>query len=147
ALSGSAVALAIGLATAIWAGLGITLAGQRAMDEVWSIPLRRRRNFVTSRLRGLLVLVVVGTLSVAVTTAAGLLAGGHGHRRALRAVGLALSTGLDILLFWAVFRLLTPAAVPTRLLVPGIIAAGIVWVLLQALGGIYVDRVVRRANA
>jgi YihY family inner membrane protein len=147
ALGGSAVALVVGLVAAIWAGLGIALAGQRAMDEVWDVPLRRRRDFLTSRLRGLLVLAVLGSLNVAVTTAVGLLAGGHGHGLGLRIGGIALSVALDVLLFWAVFRLLTPNAVPTRLLVPGIVLAGLAWAVLQVLGGIYVDRVVRHTHA
>ena len=147
ALGGSTAALAIGLVAAIWAGLGIALAGQRAMDDVWDVPRRRRRDFLMARLRGLLVLAVLGSLNVAITTAVGLLAGGHSQGLGLRIGGIALSVALDVLLFWVVFRLLTPAAVPTRLLVPGIVLAGLAWALLQALGGIYVDRVVRRANA
>jgi membrane protein len=147
ALGGSTVALVIGLVAAIWAGLGIALAGQRSMDEVWSVPLRLRRGFLDSRLRGLLVLAVLGSLNVAITTAVGLLAGGHGHGLGLRIGGIALSAALDVLLLWAVFRLLTPTAVPTRLLVPGIVIAGLAWAMLQVLGGIYVDRVVRHAHA
>lgn len=145
ALGGSAVALAVGLAGAIWAGLGIAVAGQRAMDQVWDVPHRLRRNFLTVRLRGLLILVVLGLLNVAVTTAVGLLAGGLGGA-AFRVAGFAASALLDVLLFWAVFRLFTSEAVPTRQLWLGIVLAALGWALLQALGGIYVDRVVRRAN-
>lgn len=147
ALKGSTTALAIGLAAAIWAGLGITLAGQRAMDEVWGVPMRRRRNFLTSRLRGLLVLLVLGTLNVASTAAVGLIVGGLSGSSAVRVAGFALSVLLDVLLFWAVFRLLTAAEIPTRQLVLGIVIAAVGWAALQTLGGIYVNHVVRRANA
>jgi membrane protein len=145
ALGGSAVALAIGLAGAIWAGLGIALAGQRAMDQVWDVPHRLRRNFLTARLRGLLILVVLGLLNVAVTTVVGLLAGGLGGT-ALKAAGFPASVLLDVVLFWAVFRLFTSAAVPTRQLWPGIALAAVGWAVLQALAGIYVDRVVAPRN-
>lgn len=145
ALGGSAVALAIGLAGAIWAGLGITLAGQRAMDRVWDVPHRLRRNFFTARLRGLLALLVLGLLNVAVTTAVGLLAGGRGGT-ALKAAGFPVSVLLDIVLFWAVFRLFTAGAVPTRQLWPGILLAAVGWAVLQATAGIYVDRVVAPRN-
>jgi membrane protein len=145
ALGGSTVALAIGLAGAIWAGLGITLAGQRAMDQVWDIPHRMRRNFLTARLRGLLILLVLGLLNVAVTTAVGLLVGGLGGTT-LRVAGFAASALLDVALFWAVFRLFTSDAVPTRQLWLGIVLAAVGWAVLQTVGGIYVDRVVRRAN-
>jgi membrane protein len=145
ALGGSAVALVVGLVGALWAGLGITVVGQRAMDQVWDVPHRLRRNFLTARVRGLLILVVLGLLNVAVTTAVGLLAGGIGGT-ALKVAGFAASALLDVALFWAVFRLFTTDEVPTRQLWPGIVAAAFGWAVLQALGGIYVDHVVRRAN-
>ncbi len=145
ALGGSTVALVIGLAAAIWAGLGITLAGQRAMDQVWDIPHRMRRNFLTARLRGLLILLVLGLLNVAVTTAVGLLVGGLGGT-ALKVAGFAASAVLDVVLFWAVFRIYTSSTVPTRQLWLGIVLAAVGWAVLQAIAGIYVDRVVRRAN-
>jgi membrane protein len=146
ALQGSATALAIGLLAAVWAGLGVALAGQNAMDTVWGIPFRRRANFLVRRLRGLLVLVVLGALNIAVTTAVGLLASGQGGA-AVRVAGFAASLLLDGLLFWAVFGLLTAREIPTRLLTGGIVIAALGWALLQAVGGIYVDRVVRHANA
>ncbi|HYV15988.1 MAG TPA: YhjD/YihY/BrkB family envelope integrity protein [Conexibacter sp.] len=147
ALSGSTVALVIGLAAALWAGLGVTLAGQRAMDEVWGVPHRRRRNFLTSRLRGLLVLGVLGLLNVAISSGVGLIVSGLGPSSAVRVAGFAVSLVLDVLLFWAVFRLLTADEIPTRQLVMGIVIAALGWAGLQTLGGIYVNHVVRRADA
>jgi membrane protein len=146
ALGGSTVALVLGLVAAIWAGLGITLAGQRAMDTVWDVPHRLRRNFLTARVRGLLILLVLGLLNVAVTTGVGLLIGGLAGFK-LTVAGFAATALLDVLLFWAVFRLFTSVEVPTRQLWLGIAIAAIGWALLQTVGGIYVDRVVRRANA
>ncbi|HEX7291377.1 MAG TPA: YihY/virulence factor BrkB family protein [Conexibacter sp.] len=147
ALGGSAVALAIGLAGAVWAGLGITLAGQRAMDRVWDIPHRLRRNFLTARLRGLLILLVLGLLNIAISAAIGTLAsGGLLSGIELKVAAFAVSALLDVALFWAVFRLFTSDTVPTRQLWLGIVLAAVGWAALQALGGLYVDRVVSRAN-
>ncbi|HMJ01602.1 MAG TPA: YihY/virulence factor BrkB family protein, partial [Conexibacter sp.] len=146
ALGGSTVAFVLGLVAAIWAGLGITVAGQRAMDQVWDVPHRLRRNFLTARVRGLLILLVLGLLNVVVTTGVGLLVGGLGGVT-LTAAGFAASAVLDVLLFWAVFRLFTSADVPTRELWLGIVIAAVGWAVLQTVGGLYVDRVVRRANA
>jgi membrane protein len=149
ALGGSAVALAIGLAGAIWAGLGITLAGQRAMDQVWDVPHRMRRNFLTARLRGLLILfallLMLGLLNAAATTGVGLLVGGLGGT-ALQIGGFAASPLLNVVLFWAVFRLFTSNAVPTRQLWLGIVIAALGWTVLQAIAGLYIDRVVQRAD-
>lgn len=146
ALGGSTVALVIGLVAAVWAGLGITLAGQRAMDQVWDIPHRLRRNFLTARLRGLLILLVLGLLNVAVTTGVGLLLGGLGIGATFTVAGFVTSAVLDVALFWAVFRFYTHASVPTRQLWLGIVLAAIGWAVLQTVGTIYVRRVVSRAN-
>lgn len=59
-LDGSGVALAIGLAGLLWAGLAAITATENAMNEVWDVRLRDRPGFVTSKLRGLLMLVVLG---------------------------------------------------------------------------------------
>jgi len=146
ALSGDTAALAIGLAGALWAGLGVTLAAQRAMNEVWDVPHRKRRNFLTARLHGLLVLAVLGALNIGISVLVALLVGGLGGL-GIGVSGLALTLVLDVALFWATFRLLTVEEVPTRALWPGIVIAAVGWGLLQTLGGIYVDRVVSRASA
>lgn len=145
ALHGSAVALVVGLVAAIWAGLGVTLAGQRAMDQVWNVPHRLRRDFFASRGRGLVILVVLGLANVAVTTAVGLILAGLGGT-AVTFGGFAASALLNVALFWAAFRLFTTDEIPTRLLWPGIVIAAVGWTALQAVGGIYVDHVVRRAH-
>ncbi len=146
ALGGSTVALVIGLAAAIWSGLGITLAGQRAMDQVWDVPHRLRRNFLTARLRGLLILLVLGLANVAISGAVGTLAGGGLGGTELKIAGFVVSGLLNVGLFWAVFRLFTSDAVPTRQLWLGIVVAGVGWTALQALGGVYTARIVHRAN-
>ena len=64
-LSGKATALVLGLITALWAGLGVTMAAQRAFDRVWAVPFKDRPNFVHSRLRGLLLLICLGIMFVA----------------------------------------------------------------------------------
>jgi YihY family inner membrane protein len=146
ALRGDGLVLVLGLLGALWAGLGVTLAGQRAMNEVWDVPHRERRNFLTARVRGLLVLVVLGAMNIAISVLVALLVGGLGGL-GVGVSGFGLTMLLDILLFWATFRLLTSDAVPTRSLWVGILISAVGWAALQTLGGIYVDRVVSRASA
>jgi YihY family inner membrane protein len=146
ALGGSTVALVLGLVAAIWSGLGIALAGQRAMDQVWDIPHRLRRNFLTARLRGLLILLVLGLTTVAISAAVGTLAGGGLGGTELKVAGFVVSGLLNVGLFWAVFRLFTSETVPTRQLWLGIVLAAVGWTVLQVLGGVYVARIVHRAN-
>src|SRR5437867_8918788 len=47
-LNGSATALALGIALALWAGLGVLRVMQTAMNTVWNVPYRRRPNFFVS---------------------------------------------------------------------------------------------------
>lgn len=146
ALRGDTAALVIGVVGALWAGLGVTIAAQRAMDEVWDVPHRQRRNFFTARGRGLLVLLALGALNISITVAVGLIVGGLGSF-GVRASGLGLTLVLDVFLFWVTFRLLTAPGIPTRDLWLGILLAALGWAALQTVGTIYVDRVVSRAGA
>src|SRR6185503_1108538 len=51
-LTGSTPALVIGVAGALWAGLGVMLAISRAFQAVWDVPRMDQRGFVGLRLRG-----------------------------------------------------------------------------------------------
>ena len=53
---------------------------------------------------------------------------------------------LNLVLFFATFRMLTDNSVPTRQLWPGIITAAILWEILQAVGGVYIGHVVKNAS-
>ena len=70
-LTGSSVALAVGIAGALWAGLGVTLALGRAFDAISDVPRLQQRNGLRARARGLLMLVVLGAVLVAVVRARG----------------------------------------------------------------------------
>jgi hypothetical protein len=41
-LHGSTLALVLGLAAALWAGMGVFLASQNAMNHLWGVPFKRR---------------------------------------------------------------------------------------------------------
>src|SRR3954454_16850721 len=56
-LTGSAVALAVGVAGALWAGLGVTLALSRAFAEIWDVPRLEQRGGLKARGRGLIMLM------------------------------------------------------------------------------------------
>jgi membrane protein len=52
----------------------------------------------------------------------------------------------NLVLFFAVFRLLTADEIPTRDLMAGVIVAAVLWQILQHVGGFYVEHVVRHAK-
>jgi YihY family inner membrane protein len=145
-IHGHGAALAVGIALSLWAGLGITQAAQNAFNNVWAVPLKDRPDYLRARLRGLLVVVVLGFLFLVSSVASGLVAGGLGGVP-LKVAGFALSLAINFVLFAAAFRLLTVASIPTRSLWIGAVVGGVLWELLQALGGAYVGHVVAKSSS
>jgi len=140
-LTGSAVALAVGVAGALWTGLGVTLAIGDALDRIWAVPRTNRAGFLSSRLRGLAVLASIGTVNVVATAAVGLVAAGGVGTAVTKVLSLLGSATVDLVLFAASFRLLTTAHLTTRQVLPGALLATGCWLGLQALGGVYVTQV------
>jgi membrane protein len=139
-LTGSGVALAIGLVGALWTGLGVTLAFGNALDRVWAVPHPQRAGYLNSRLRGLLVLASVGTVNVLATVAVGLVTAGGAGTAVTTVLGLVGSAAVDLVLFAASFRVLTAAEVTFRQVLPGALLATGCWLALQALGGVYITQ-------
>jgi membrane protein len=146
-LTGSGVALAIGLAGALWAGLGVAVALGRAFSEIWDVPRMEQPSGLKARARGLLALVVFGGTLVAATIAAGAATGGGIDAAAQRALAIAGSLAVNTIVFLTVFALLTPERPGVRALLPGVALAAAGLLLLQSLGGWYVDRTVTEADA
>ena len=146
-LTGSGVALALGLAGALWAGLGVTVALDRAFAEIWDVPRMDQPSGLKARGRGLLALIVLGVTLIAATVFAGAAAGGGIDATAQRVLAIAVSLAANTIVFLALFALLTPERPALRALLPGagLAAAGLL--LLQSLGGWYVDRTITGADA
>jgi membrane protein len=145
-LTGSGVGLAIGLVGAILSGLGVTLAAQMAFQRINGVPHRKRPDFLFSRLRGLGLLAVLGTLQLLSTVASGLVTGGVGGPL-LVVAGVAVSLATNMVLFTAAFRLLTDGGIENHQLWPGIVTATVLWTAVQAVGGAYIGHVVKGAGA
>lgn len=144
-LKGSGTSLAIGLVGSLFAGLGITGATQNAFNQVWYVAHRDRPNFLSARLRGLGLLIVLGILAIASTVAAGFVtSASHGALAILG--GVLVAFAVNLILFFTAFRFLTAAEVNTRELLPGVLVAAVFWQILQHVGGYYVDHVVRHAK-
>ena len=69
-LRGSIAALAVGIGVALWAGTGVALALENALDHIWGIPIRRRINPLFARLRALLWIAVLGGITLVGTVLA-----------------------------------------------------------------------------
>lgn len=144
-LKGSGLALAIGIIGSLLAGLGITGATQSAFNQVWYIPHKRRPNFLTWRLRGLGLLTVLGLLSILSTVVTGFASSQSSGVLGVIA-GVLVALIFNLLLFFAAFRLLTSDEIGTADLITGVIVAAVLWQVLQYVGGIYVEHVIRHAK-
>lgn len=145
-LHGNALALGLGLAAALWAGMGVFLASQNAMNHLWGVPFKRRPDPLRARGRALVLLLLLGGGALATTVLAAFATVGTRFGLTWKIGSLALSTALNIGLFWIGFRVLTAREVSWRQLRGGAIAAGILYELLQTLGGYYVGHTLKHAS-
>jgi membrane protein len=145
-LTGSALGLAVGLAGALWAGLGVTLALGRAFQELWDVPRLDQRGPIRSRAYGVAVLVVLGAVLVGSTLLTGLSIGGGIGPAAERVGALLLALVVNAAAFLAVFGLLTQRPFRIRELLPGVALAAVGSLILQSIGGWYFDRTVTGAG-
>jgi membrane protein len=144
ALHGHVVSLVVGVLGSLWGGLGITQATQNAFARVWAVPMKERPSFIQSRLRGVALLTLLGSLFIVSTLASGLVTGGLGGPGA-KVAGIAISLVLNVALFFAAFRLLTPTIGTSRLWA-GVFVAAVLWEILQAIGGYYIGHVLKHAH-
>ena len=145
-LHGSVLALALGLAAALWAGMGIFLAAQDAMNHLWAVPFKRRPDAIRARGRALVLLLLLGAGALATTIIGGLATVGTHFGLFWKISSAALSASLNIGLFWVAFRVLTVRDVTWRQLRGGAIGAGLAYALLQTLGGYYVGHTLKHAT-
>ena len=143
-LSGSVTAVIIGGVGAVVSGVAVTVAAQDAFNKVYAVPKRVRPNPVKARLRGLVLLVVLGTLQLLAAGVTAVVSSLGGVGANVLGVGVALL--VNLVLFSAIFRLLTDRSVPTAHLRPGILTAAVLWTVVLRVGGAYTEHVVQDAG-
>jgi membrane protein len=147
-LGGGPVGLAVGIAGCLYGGLGVAQAFQYATNTVWGVPRNTRPNPFKARGRSLVLLAIAG-LAVLGTTVLSIVGGGGAG--ALGAAGkllaLAASVAVNIAVSIFTFRFAPARRLSVRDVVPGAIAAALIWQLLQSFGVIYVRHVVEHASA
>jgi membrane protein len=145
-ITGSVLALVIGVLTSLYAGLGVTSAAQQALDRVWAVPFKDRASFLTSRLRGLGLLGFLGTLFIVSTVASGAVSAGFGGAGA-KIAGYVISLVVNFGLFFAAYRLMTDSNIPSVDLRKGSALAAVLWTILQSVGGYYIKHIEGGRNA
>jgi YihY family inner membrane protein len=129
----SIIGLIVGLVLLIWGASGLAQAGLFTMEQVWNVPGPARPGYVQRLGRaGLFLCLLCG--GVIVTTGLASLStylhNGLAFKIPLEIMTVAFNAGM----YLGAFRVLTPKGVPTRSLLPGAIAGGICWTVLQVLG-------------
>lgn len=146
-LSGGTIAVVVGIAGAVYGGLGVGQAVQNAMDTVWAVPRNNRRDPIRSRLRSLLLLVVLGTAAFAATALSAV-------GRATESLGwfgkagvIVGAVAINAVICLIAFRVTTARHLTYRQVLPGALTAAVIWQLLQSFGAGYVSHVTRNASA
>jgi uncharacterized BrkB/YihY/UPF0761 family membrane protein len=145
-LKGHALGLVVGVVLLLWSSLGVTGAINNALDHVWGIPKKERANYFKKKLRGLVLIIVLGSLFVIASGVSGVVSGGLGGP-ALKVFGIIVSILVNIGLFLAAFKFLSSDPPGWRELLPGTITAAILWEVLQVLGGVYIDHIKNSSSA
>jgi len=146
-LSGGTVAVVVGIVGALYGGLGVGQAVQNAMDSVWAVPRHQRPDPVRSRMRSLLLLLVLGSAAI---TATALSAVGQATRGlgVFGKIGVVLAAvAINALICLVAFRVTTARGLTYRQVLPGALAAAFIWQILQWFGAGYVGHTVKSASA
>jgi membrane protein len=145
-LRGSGTGLAIGILVALYGGLGVAVAVQNAFNQLWGVPVNRRPDPFTARLRSLLLLLLLGIgvlLITGLSTLATVLAD---LGPVLRIVAVVVSVIGNGALFVVAFRAFTARPISVREAVPGAVLAAVAWQALQSIGALYVNYTLRGSS-
>ena len=145
ALGGSWVTIAIGVAAAVWAGLGAANALQTALDEVWDTPMFERPNGAVQRARSMVFLIVLA-VGLTASTLASNATSFVGSNVLTVVLGWLVTFAVNVLILLATFWLLISGRNAWRELLPGTLLAAAGLVLLQSLGRWVVRRYIAGAS-
>jgi uncharacterized BrkB/YihY/UPF0761 family membrane protein len=145
-LEGNGFALVVGLLGLLYGSLGVTQVAQRAMADVWNVPNVVRPGFFPRLARSLGFLLVL-VLGVSLTAGASALTTGSGNPLALRTAAALLGAVVNIAIYSAAFRVLTPRQIDGTDLWPGAVVGGIAYTILLTAGTALVQHQLRHAEA
>lgn len=149
-LQGRALAVGIGIAGALYGGMGAAQAAQHAMNTIWAVPKHRRPDPFRSRARSAALLTALGIGILATTALAGVTTGAEqldlpfsGSARILTTAAAVLG---NVVIFLLAFRLLCARHLTVRQVLPGVLIAAVGWQVLQTVGTYYVAHVLKDAG-
>ena len=147
-LGGGPAGLAVGIAGSLYGGLGVAQAFQYAVNTMWAVPRNSRPNPFKARGRSLLLLAIAAVAVLGTTVLSIVGGGGAGALGATgRFLALAASVAVNVAVSVFAFRFAPARRLSVRDVVPGAVAAAVIWQVLQSFGIIYVRHVVEHASA
>ena len=148
-LQGSTSAIVIGALAATYGSLNLGQAAQNAAHITWAVPRNSRTNAVLQRVRSLVLLAFAGLGILALALASSLLANpdvigidAGDLSWAIRITGFVVTS----VIFIGLFRLVSGGRASTRSVLPGALAASVMWQLLQLGGNSFVTNVIGSAG-
>jgi YihY family inner membrane protein len=141
----SVIGLTVGLVVLVWGASGLAQSGLFTMAQVWNLPGPARPGYVPRLGRSLLFLGVLGTGVVVTTGLSALNTFGH-HLLVYVVLAEFLAAAANTVLYFIGFRVLTPKGVPSRALLPGAVAGGIAWTVLEAIGVVVVHHMLHSGS-
>ncbi len=145
-LRGSAAGLTFGLLGLLYGSMGVAQAGQHAMAEIWNVPGVLRPGFLVRLGRAALFFTVLA-LGMAATTAVEVAIGKFVSGLVFVGLARAAQLVLNVGLYLAVFRVLTPDEVETHELWLGSALGGFGYTVLLSVGAFLVEHQLRHAQA
>ncbi len=145
-LHGSTLGLIIGVLGLLYGAQGVTQVAETAMAQVWNVPRFARPGFLPRLGRSVLALLIIGGAFVVNAAVAGIVTS-SGRSYALRVPVMAALVLVNVALYFAAFRVLTPKDIASRPLLPGAILAGVGFTLLITIGTGLVQHQLRNESA
>lgn len=145
-ISGSWWALLFGLAVALWSSMKAFVGAHSAFDDTWEVPVDDRAKGVTTRIRALIGIAVIGLSQVANVVLASLVGFADLPRLGQIAItfgGLAINVGVVA----AMYRFLTSREVRWSMVWPGALLSGVLYTFLQFVGTNIMARALANAQS
>jgi YihY family inner membrane protein len=142
---GSPFGLAVGIIGLVYGTTGLAQAGEYAMAQIWAIPKSARPSYFVRLARSLLFLALLGVGLIITTVLSGFGTFGH-HNVVLGYIAEVLAALVNIGLYLGSFCILTPKSIRPRQHVRGAVVGGVVWTILQAVGGYVVGHTLKGAS-
>jgi YihY family inner membrane protein len=146
-LSGGPAGVMVGIAGAVYGGMGVGQAVQNAMDSVWAVPRNIRPNPMRSRLKSLLLMLVLGGAALGATVLSLITRAADNFGFLSTAAAIMATVTINAAICLVAFRLTTARRLTYRQLFPGALAAALAWQLLQWFGAGFVGHIVKTASA